>query len=149
MTKKISIAISGIGNRALPKDKNKAFWSGWVHQIKKSNKNNLVAAHDISNKQLKILVDRKLLTPSQIYNNFDKMLKNEKLDALLICSPSKFHYEYIKKSLNNNLHVLVEKPVVSSFKEAVELLKRMFIIVLKIMFLLLITIKLLMKNLIK
>ena len=38
MKRKISIAISGIGNRALPKDKNKAFWSGWVDQIKKSNK---------------------------------------------------------------------------------------------------------------
>ena len=40
MTKKISIAISGIGNRAMPKDKNKAFWSGWVDQIKKSSKYN-------------------------------------------------------------------------------------------------------------
>ena len=123
MKKKISIAISGIGNRALPKDKNKAFWNGWVYQIKKSNKYNLVAAHDISNKQLKRLVEKKLLNSNQIYNDFNKMLKNEKLDALLICSPSKFHYEYIKKSLNNNLHVLVEKPLVSSFKEAVELLK--------------------------
>ena len=123
MKRKISIAISGIGNRALPKNKKKAFWSGWLTQINKSNKYNLVAVHDISNRQLKRVVNSKLLNSHQVYNNFDKLLKKEKLDAILICNPARFHYEYIRKSLKNNLHVLVEKPLVSSFKEAVALSK--------------------------
>mgnify|MGYP000353738660 CR=1 FL=1 len=76
MKRKISIAVSGIGNRALPKDKSKAFWSGWVDQIKKSNKYNLVAAHDISNKPLKRLVESKLLNSHQVYNNFNKRKSN-------------------------------------------------------------------------
>ena len=59
--KKISIAISGIGNRALPKDIKKSFWTGWVQQLKKSKKYNLVAAHDVSTKKLKKLLNNKIL----------------------------------------------------------------------------------------
>ena len=52
MQKIISIAISGVGNRTLPKNQNKTNWIGWINQIRKSNKFNLVAAHDISMKSL-------------------------------------------------------------------------------------------------
>ena len=47
-----------------------------IDSFKKSSKYNLVAAHDISNKQLKRLVEKKLLNSHQVYNNFNKMLKN-------------------------------------------------------------------------
>ena len=121
--KKIPIAISGVGNRALPKDKRRTFWKGWIKQIKDSRKFNLISAHDVSTKKLKKLVDDKLLKQDQIYENFEKMIENEKLDAVLICNPAKFHFEYIKKALSKNLYVLVEKPVVSNFSEAKKLLK--------------------------
>ena len=121
--KKISIAVSGIGNRALPKDKKKTFWNGWIKQIKQSNKFNLISAHDVSVEKLKKLVDDKLLRPDQVYKSFEKMISNEKLDAVLICNPAKVHFDYIKKALNKNLYVLVEKPAVNNFDEAKKLLK--------------------------
>jgi len=121
--KKISIAISGIGNRALPKDERSAFWKGWIKQIKDSDKFNLISVHDTSTKKLKKLVKNKLLRKNKVYKNFEKMIKNEKLDAVLICNPARFHYEYIKRSINKNLYVLVEKPAVNNFSEAKKLLK--------------------------
>jgi len=116
--KRLSIAVSGIGNRAFPNDKTKSFWKGWIHQIKNSEKYNLKAAHDVSKEKLKRLKKNKILKANQLYTNFDNMINNNKLDAILICNPSKFHFNCIKKALNKNLFVLVEKPVVNSFKEA-------------------------------
>ena len=121
--KKISIAISGIGNRAFPKDIKKSSWTGWVQQLKKSKKYNLIAAHDISIKKLKKLLNYKILKPNQIYRSFDKMISNKKLDAILICNPSKFHFDYINRALKKDLYVLVEKPVVNNYTEAKKLLK--------------------------
>ena len=123
MKKKISIAISGVGNRTLPKNKKKSYWIGWLNQIKKSRKYNLVAAHDISDKKLKRLVDQKIFKTTQVYKNFDEMLKKEKLDAILISSPSRFHFRYISKALKKNLYLLVEKPVVANFVQAQRLMK--------------------------
>ncbi len=45
----------------------------------------------------------------------------QKVDAIYIASPHLSHYEYIKKALNNNKHVLCEKPMVLSKQEAEEL----------------------------
>ena len=82
-----------------------------------------MAVHDVSNEKLKKILNLKLLKSSQVYTNFDKMLKKEKLDALLVCNPSKYHFSYIKKALDKNLNILVEKPVVNTFEEAKKLLK--------------------------
>jgi hypothetical protein len=46
------------------------------------------------------------------YTNFDEMLRGEKLDAVVIASPSYTHYEYLLKSLNSELHVFCEKPFI-------------------------------------
>lgn len=36
LMEKINIAISGIGNRSLPKDPSNSNWLGWAHMIKQS-----------------------------------------------------------------------------------------------------------------
>ena len=48
----------------------------------------------------------------------DKFL--DKVDAVYIASPHLTHYEYIKNALNRGKHVLCEKPMVLSEKEAKE-----------------------------
>jgi predicted dehydrogenase len=45
------------------------------------------------------------------------MLNNENLDIVSICSPNYLHYPMIIKSLENNIHILCEKPVCISQKE--------------------------------
>ncbi|OOM79969.1 Gfo/Idh/MocA family oxidoreductase [Clostridium sp. BL-8] len=44
----------------------------------------------------------------------------DKVDAVYIASPHGTHYDYIKKALENNKHVLCEKPVVLKKEQAIE-----------------------------
>lgn len=46
------------------------------------------------------------------YDDFDKMLASEQLDALVVATPSKLHASMVEKALNRGLHVFCEKPFV-------------------------------------
>ncbi len=46
------------------------------------------------------------------YADFDRMLAEEKLDALIVATPSKLHAAMVEKALNLGLHVFCEKPFV-------------------------------------
>ena len=46
------------------------------------------------------------------YDNFDRMLENEALEALVVATPSKLHASMVEKALERGLHVFCEKPFV-------------------------------------
>ena len=46
------------------------------------------------------------------YDNFDRMLEQEQLDALVVATPSKLHAAMVENALNRGLHVFCEKPFV-------------------------------------
>ena len=46
------------------------------------------------------------------YSDFDRMLADEQLDALLVATPSKMHASMVEKALQRGLHVFCEKPFV-------------------------------------
>ena len=46
------------------------------------------------------------------YSDFDRMLDEEQLDALIVATPSKLHATMVEKALNKGLHVFCEKPFV-------------------------------------
>ena len=46
------------------------------------------------------------------YEDLDRMLEEEKLDALVVATPSKLHTSMVEKALNRGLHVFCEKPFV-------------------------------------
>ncbi|MGG3570873.1 Gfo/Idh/MocA family oxidoreductase, partial [Priestia megaterium] len=54
------------------------------------------------------------------YTNYEDMIQNKELDAILIASPSGFHCEQIEKALNANLHVFSEKPLGLYLEEALQ-----------------------------
>jgi predicted dehydrogenase len=54
------------------------------------------------------------------YPSYNNLLKNESPDFVVITSPPKFHFESIKKSVENDLHILCEKPFTLTAKEALE-----------------------------
>ncbi|MCG8569195.1 MAG: inositol 2-dehydrogenase [Spirochaetes bacterium] len=51
------------------------------------------------------------------YTDFDEMLKNKDLDAILIASSSGQHCEQLSKALNAGFHVFVEKPLGINLEE--------------------------------
>ena len=59
---------------------------------------------------------------NKLFTNNKKYFFNiKKIDLYIIASPTSTHFEYLIKSLNKNKHIIVEKPLVSSFSEFVKL----------------------------
>jgi predicted dehydrogenase len=128
----IKIVLSGIGNRALPKNPENSNWLGWVELIKRSPDFQLAAAHDVSAEALRRIIERGYLTPAQTFFDLGQMLQQVQCDALLVCNPAKHHALTIKQALDHNLHMLIEKPLGNNLgeaKEVVELIDRKNLVV--------------------
>jgi len=57
----------------------------------------------------------------QVYENYKDMLPH--VDAVVICTPNKFHAEMTIDALNAGVHVLCEKPMAMNAKECAEMIK--------------------------
>jgi predicted dehydrogenase len=57
-----------------------------------------------------------------VYSDYIKMIDKEKLDCVVIATPTRFHYPIVKYALNNGIHTFCEKPFSLSTKEGEELL---------------------------
>jgi len=55
------------------------------------------------------------------YGQLDRMLQAEKVDALLICTTSHYHYPMTYLALKNGVHVFVEKPIALTAPDAKKL----------------------------
>ena len=87
--------------------------------LKKINqkKYEIVSVCDINKKNLS-----KISKKIKFYNNFDHMIKIEKIDLLIVLTPSGLHYDHVSKGLKNNINVLVEKPITLKINEAKKLI---------------------------
>ena len=66
------------------------------------------------------------LTPDPIprenlFSDYRGMLDSVDLDAVIVCTPHTLHYEHVMEALRRGLHVLVEKPMAVSLREAEEM----------------------------
>jgi predicted dehydrogenase len=55
--------------------------------------------------------------PMPVYERFDQMIAREKLDAVVIGSPTHLHFEHIREAANAGLHVVVTKPLCNTVAE--------------------------------
>jgi len=85
--------------------------------------------YEIANSNLALICDMDNLKLQQIQRqypnvatttNFYDLLKDN-IDAVVIATPVNSHYELVKEALKQHKHVLVEKPMTASSKEAEEL----------------------------
>ena len=56
------------------------------------------------------------------YRNYDEALKNSRANLVYISLPNSLHYFWAKKALNNNYHVVVDKPLCENFLKTKKLL---------------------------
>ena len=77
----------------------------------------LVAVCDIS-KELATSVAGKFGVKA--FTNYDEMLKDPEIDAVVIATPTFLHKDMIIKALENKKHVFVEKPITVTSSEAKE-----------------------------
>ncbi len=65
----------------------------------------------------------KILCPAAVFStSADDILLDNEIDAVVIATPVFTHFELALKALNNNKHVLLEKPMVSKTGQAKELI---------------------------
>jgi len=62
-------------------------------------------------------------TGVKCYGDYRDMLKEERLDCVLVATPSKVHGTMVREALNRNLHVFCEKPFVLDAQEGGELVE--------------------------
>lgn len=125
MKKKLPILLSGIGNRALPKDPKNSNWLGWVELIRHSEVFELVAAHDVSGQALSRIVERGILSSKQVFQDLEQMLNTVPAEAIIISNPAEFHAPTIQKAIEHNLHMLIEKPLVNDVGEGLALVEKL------------------------
>ena len=57
------------------------------------------------------------------YDNFQEFIENDQLDCIHICTPNTLHYEMAKTALEKGIHVVCEKPLATTVKEAAYLVE--------------------------
>ena len=75
----------------------------------------LVAICDLDKKKAKALADE---WGGKVYEDYRKMLKAEKLDAVAVATPDMFHREPVVACLDAGKHVLCEKPLATTMEDA-------------------------------
>lgn len=98
-----------------------------VKHLEAANKSGyqLVALCDISPDVLRSFIIMNNINEEEIsiFTTVDVMIKTVDLDVVAIATPSGTHYEIAKKCINKGIHVIIEKPITLSLKEADELIE--------------------------
>jgi len=68
-----------------------------------------------------ILSMMKKYLPVKTFKDYHDLLKEDKPDALLVCTPPNLHYDILKKAAEQHIHVFAEKPYTTDFKKSQEL----------------------------
>lgn len=64
------------------------------------------------------------IQPDAQYEDLDSMLAGEGLDAMVVATPHTLHFDQIQRGLDAGLHVLCEKPLVTTVEDARTLVER-------------------------
>ena len=86
-----------------------------LYKKKKIKKANVVAVCDLIGAKAKFLAKK---FNCNFYEKIEDLLNNEKIDLIIVSTPSGLHYQSCIKSLRANCHVIVEKPVTLLVNEA-------------------------------
>src|SRR4051812_36049853 len=52
------------------------------------------------------------------YSTVDELLRDESVQAVVVCTPTSMHFEHVQLALNAGKHVLVEKPMALDLEAA-------------------------------
>jgi len=77
-----------------------------------------VVIYDVNRNQAEEIAEK---YDARIANSVGELLKE--VDAVCICSPTKFHFQHASECLEAGKHILVEKPISSSYDEGKKLLE--------------------------
>ena len=100
----LNFSVIGVGSFGIKRAK----------AIQESNNANLASICDVN---LENANKAKNILKVEV-QTFDKILKDDNIHVICICTPNKFHLPIIKEALNSGKHVFCEKPLCRDLKEA-------------------------------
>jgi predicted dehydrogenase len=103
--KKLNLAVIGVGRMGL--NHVRVLSKIEQAQIKAICEPNHKIAHSVAKN---FFID-------SVYDNIEKMLGNEELNAVIIATPTTEHKKTTIKCLEQGLHVFIEKPMATSVEE--------------------------------
>jgi len=111
MADKVGVAIVGVG-----------FVGGQAHvpSFKKAEGSELIALCARTERRVKPLAEKYEV---KYYLDYDELLKDPKLDAVVVSVPTPLHYENAKKAIEKGKHVLCEMPIAPTIQQTRELQK--------------------------
>ncbi len=108
MDKRIKIGVVGACGRGLALSNAVNDNGGVIHAVCDINKDQLEEC-------------RQKLNASEKYSDYDQMLEQSGIDAVIVGTPMQFHLEHSIKALKRNIHVICEVPAAVSIQECKEL----------------------------
>ena len=63
------------------------------------------------------------LSPERVYDNYDELINDPKVDAIYISLPNNFHAPIASRALASGKAVLCEKPLTMNYQESLELIE--------------------------
>ena len=107
---KLKVGIMGLGHQS---------YEDHIPALRESKDAELVAVAEVDDKKLKeFLKENKNIKG---YNSYKDLIKNHKLDFVIIAVPHFEHCNITKTAIENKINVLKEKPFAMSLREAMEL----------------------------
>ena len=110
----LNIAVVGTGNRARTYVR---------YLLSHSEEARLVAAADPDLRRLERFAAETALDASRLFDSDERMLDchSKDIDAVIIASPDRYHFQQAMSALKAGCHILVEKPVACSAAEVSEI----------------------------
>lgn len=109
--KKIGIGILGLGTRGV-------YFGGKLFDRHPGCK--IVGLCDLNRERIKAA--KNVLGDIPAVSSLDELLKMPELDAVVVCTPDKYHYEHAMKVLRAKKHLYLEKPMAQTIEHCDELI---------------------------
>jgi predicted dehydrogenase len=103
----VNWGIIGLGNMAF----------NFAKSFYNVNNAKLIAVASNSNEKLLNFRKNFNIKKENLHNNYEEILKNDRIEIIYIALPNSFHFGWSLKALDNNKNILIEKPSLVSSKQ--------------------------------
>ncbi len=111
--KKINWGIIGLGNIA----------QKFIESFSQIQNSKLLAISSNNKAKLEYIKKKFNIKDEFIFDDYEKLIKCSEIDIVYISLPNSLHFYWIKKCIENKKKLLVEKPAILNFEEAINLKK--------------------------
>lgn len=80
---------------------------------------NLVAVSDVSERTLNKVAKK---YDAKGFTDYEDLLKDPEIEVVNVCVPTTFHHDVVMEAIKHGKHVLVEKPIAFTLKEAEDMI---------------------------